>query len=87
MKVLELSNARKALCALLEEDTDGYTITAAIDHARRVGVESEVRAAGGVNAATARALAALLCHAGCRFLRLRLSSLKSARTSGCCCRI
>jgi hypothetical protein len=45
LQVLDLSNARKALSALLEEDTDGYTITAAIDHARRVGVDSEVQRA------------------------------------------
>jgi hypothetical protein len=41
-QVLELSNARKALSALLEQDSDGYTISAAIEHARRVGVDTEV---------------------------------------------
>ena len=42
LQVLELSNARKALSALIEDDGDGFAITAAIDHARRVGVDSEV---------------------------------------------
>ena len=41
--MLELSNARRALSALIEQDADGYTITAAIEHARRVGVDAEVR--------------------------------------------
>lgn len=44
LQVLELSSARKALSVLLEEDGDGYAITAAIEHARRVGVDSEVSA-------------------------------------------
>jgi hypothetical protein len=43
LQVMELSNARKALASLVEEDADGYAITAAIDHAKRVGVDSEVR--------------------------------------------
>ena len=42
-QVLELSNARKALVALVEEDADAYAITSAIEHARRVGVDSDVR--------------------------------------------
>ncbi len=37
-----MSNARKALTALIEEDADAYSITTAIEHARRVGVESDV---------------------------------------------
>jgi hypothetical protein len=42
-QVLELSSARRALSALIEEDADGYSIAAAIEHARRVGVDAEVR--------------------------------------------
>jgi hypothetical protein len=93
LQVLELSNARKALSALLEEDADGYTITAAIEHARRVGVDSEVCILDV--APQAQPIASDLSHGKfglhfvnfChRFSLLHLSSLRSARKSGCCCR-
>ncbi len=52
-QVLELSNARRALSALIEQDADGYTITAAIEHARRVGVDAEVRSRAAFQAEAA----------------------------------